>query len=65
MSSPIDALIEQSQQQHRRYHDLFGTNPVRGDGLRDVANYSRQVAEQARDTRQQVLNSNFSSAVIG
>jgi hypothetical protein len=65
MSSPMDALIEQSQDQHRRYHELFGTNPVRGDGLRDVHNDCRQVAQQARDTRQDVLNLNFSTEVTG
>ncbi|ORX14139.1 hypothetical protein [Mycobacterium xenopi] len=63
--SPIDALILQSQEQHRRYYELFGTNPVRGDGLRELAAYSREVANQARDIRQQVIALHFSTAVTG
>jgi hypothetical protein len=65
MSSPIEALIEQSQDQHRRYLELFGTNPVRGEGLREVRDQCRAVAEQARDLRQQVIDLNFSTAVTG
>ena len=63
--SAIDALIEESQEQHRRYYELFGHSPVRGDGLREVAALSRQCAEQARGIRQEVLASNFSTAVLG
>lgn len=65
MSSPIEALIQQSQDQHQRYLELFGTNPVRGDGLREVADQCRAVAEQARDLRQQVIDLHFSTAVTG
>jgi len=46
--SAIDALVQESQDQHRRYYELFGHNPVRGDGLREVGELSRQCAEQAR-----------------
>ncbi|KEF94848.1 hypothetical protein BRW65_26835 [Mycobacterium paraffinicum] len=63
--SAIDALVQESQDQHRRYYELFGHNPVRGDGLREVGELSRQCAEQAREIRQQVLDSNFSTAVLG
>lgn len=63
--SPIEQLANESQEQHRRYHELFGTSPVRGDGLRDIANYSRDVARQAREIRQGVLALNFSTAVTG
>jgi len=63
--SAIDALIMESQEQHRRYYELFGTNPVRGDGLRELAAYSREVAQQACDIRQGVLALNFSTAVTG
>jgi hypothetical protein len=63
--SPIEALAEESQQQHLRYHQLFGTNPVRGDGLREVARLSREVGRQAREVRQGVLNLNFSTEVTG
>lgn len=63
--SPVEALANESQEQHRRYHELFGTSPVRGDGLRDLANRSREVARQERDVRQGVLNLNFSTEVLG
>ena len=65
MTSPLDALIEQSQDQHRRYCELFGANPARGDGLREVRDNCRTLAEQARDLRQQVLDLNFSTEVTG
>ena len=63
--SAIDALIQESQDQHRRYYELFGHDPVRGDGLREVGELARQCAEQAREIRQRVLDSNFSTAVLG
>lgn len=63
--TPIEALAEESQQQHVRYHQLYGTSPVRGDGLRAVARLSRDVARQAQDVRQRVLELNFSTAVTG
>ncbi|MEW2484214.1 hypothetical protein AB0876_31975 [Mycobacterium sp. NPDC049093] len=62
---PIEALAEQSQQQHLRYHQLYGANPVRGDGLREVARRSREVGRQAREIRQRVLDLNFSTEVTG
>lgn len=62
---PIEALAEESQQQHLRYHQLYGTNPVRGDGLREVARLSREVGRQAREVRQGVLDLNFSTEVTG
>lgn len=63
--TPIEALAEQSQHQHLRYHQLYGTNPVRGDGLREVARLSREVGRQAREVRQRVLDLNFSTEVTG
>lgn len=65
MTSPIEQLAIQSQEQHRRYHELFGTNPVRGDGLRQLGAYSREVGKQARDIREGVLALDFSTAVTG
>jgi hypothetical protein len=38
---------------------------VRGDGLREVRDECRSVAEQARDLRQQVIDLNFSTALTG
>ena len=37
MSSPIEQLVMASQEQHRRYYELYGQQPVTGDGLRQVA----------------------------
>jgi len=65
MTSPIEQLVIASQEQHRRYYELFGTNPVRGDGLRELAAYSRQVGQQARDIRDDVLALDFSTEVSG
>jgi hypothetical protein len=65
MTSPIEQLVIASQEQHRRYYELFGTNPVRGDGLRDLATYSRGVGKQARDIRDGVTALNFSTEVAG
>ncbi|MFV8227417.1 hypothetical protein [Mycolicibacterium fortuitum] len=63
--SPIEAVVEESQQQHVRYHGLYGSNPVRGDGLREVARLSREAGRQAREVRQRVLDLNFSTEVTG
>lgn len=63
--SPIELLAMESQEQHRRYHELFGLNPVRGDGLRDLARYSREVAQREREVRQGVINLHFSTEVTG
>ncbi|MCH9731974.1 MAG: hypothetical protein K0U84_20250 [Actinomycetia bacterium] len=65
MMSAIEALVEESQQQHRRYHELFGTSPVLGDGLREVARHSRAVARNERDVRDGVIALNFSTEVTG
>ena len=62
---PIEALAMQSQEQHRRYHELYGTSPVRGDGLREIAAYSREVGRRERDLRQQIINLHFSTEVTG
>lgn len=63
--SPIEALVAESQQQHRRYHELFGTSPVRGDGLREIARYSREVASRERQIREGVIALRFSTEVTG
>jgi len=55
----------ESQEQHRRYHELFGLNPVGGDGLRDIARRARELSQREREVRQGVINLNFSTAVTG
>ena len=61
----LTRCVQESQDQHRRYYELFGHSPVSGDGLRDLAVQSRLCAEQARGIRNEVLASNFSTAVLG
>jgi len=63
--SPIEVLAMESQEQHRRYYELYGTNPVLGDGLRELATYSRQLGRQAADIRDEVVALDFSTQVIG
>lgn len=63
--SAIDALVAASQEQHRRYYELFGANPVRGDGLRELAAFSYNLGQQVRDIREHVLALHFSTAVTG
>lgn len=63
--SPIDALINWSREQHQRYYELFGTNPVRGDGLRELAAYSHELSQQTREIRERVIALDFSTAVLG
>lgn len=63
--SPIEALAMESQEQHRRYHELYGQNPVGGDGLREIANLSRAVAAEVRELRQDVIALDFSTQVLG
>ena len=62
--TPIEALAQESQNQHARYHALYGTSPVTGEGLRELAAYSRGVGAEATDTRSTVLALNFSDDVI-
>ncbi len=63
--SLIDALAMQSQQQHRRYHELFGTAPVPGDRLYELARESQVLAEEISALRQQVIALDFSTEVLG
>lgn len=62
--TPIEALARESQEQHARYHALYGTSPVTGDGLRQLATYSRGIGAEATDVRQTVLGLKFSDEVI-
>lgn len=65
MTSPIEAVVIASQEQHAQYHSLFGLNPVGGDGLRDIAARARALALREREVRQGVIDLNFSTAVTG
>ncbi|MEY8019142.1 hypothetical protein [Mycobacterium servetii] len=65
MGGGIDDLIIESQEQHRRYHGLFGHNPAGGDGLRDLGTYSRSVGKQATSVRDGVMRLDFSTNVMG
>jgi len=63
--TPIELLVMQSQEQHARYHALFGLNPVSGDGLRDLARRARELGLREREVRQGVINLNFSTRITG
>ena len=65
MFSGIEELARASQEQHGRYYALYGSDPVRGDGLREIGAYSRQLGQQVRDLRDRVIGLQFSTEVIG
>jgi hypothetical protein len=62
--SGIEELAAASQEQHRRYHELFGLGPVSGDGMRGAAAHVRDIGQQVKQTRDSVLATNFSTAVM-
>lgn len=64
MVSAIEQLVLASQEQHRRYLELFATNPVSGDGLRDLASHIRTVSQIAQGIRREVIGLDFSTEVI-
>lgn len=57
-------LAAASQEQHRRYHELFGTNPATGDGWRDLSAHLRDVSEQIGAARDTVIATHFSTTVM-
>lgn len=57
-------LAQASQDQHRRYYELFGSAPVSGDGWQDVAARIRAVAHAVDDLHTAVVSSNFSTTVL-
>ena len=61
----IELLAMESQEQHRRYHELLRAQPIGGDGLRDIARRARELGRREREVRQGVINLNFSTKVIG
>ena len=65
MTSPIELLAMQSQEQHRRYHELFGTQPGGRRRTARTRRLSRELGQQERDIRQGVIKLDFSTAVTG
>jgi len=61
----IDQVIDDSQQQHQRYLDLYGVNPANGQGFRDLVDSANQLVEQITDTREDVQALRFSTEVEG
>lgn len=59
-----EQLANESQQQHRRYFELYGPAPVAGDRLRTVSDYIRDVSHEVYHVRQTVITSAFSTAVV-
>lgn len=57
-------VAQASQEQHRRYHELFGSAPTTGDGWQDVATRIRAVARTVDDLHTAVLASKFSTTVL-
>lgn len=52
-----------SQEQHRRYLELFGTAPVDGGGFRDLGHLAERVGKDLQDTRAETIELQFSTAV--
>ncbi|WP_241474141.1 hypothetical protein [Mycolicibacterium neoaurum] len=57
-------LAQASQDQHRRYRELFGSAPVSGEGWQQVATRIRGVAQEVEDLRTSVVASDFSTTVV-
>ncbi|OOK65190.1 hypothetical protein BZL29_7696 [Mycobacterium kansasii] len=59
----MEQLEMLSQEQHRRYFELFGSSPVDGVGFGDLSSYARTLSQQTQDTRSEVIGIRFSTAV--
>ncbi|WP_241473853.1 hypothetical protein [Mycolicibacterium neoaurum] len=59
-----EQLAQASQDQHRHYWDLYGISPVIGDGLREVTNVIRGLADTVQGIRAEVIATDFSSSVV-
>ena len=60
----VDELEDESQQQHERFLQLFGSNPATGAGFTDVSHMGRQIGHQTQQARADVIGSQFSTTVI-
>lgn len=61
--SAIDQLVADSQMQHQRYLDLFGSSPATGEAFDDLSAHARQLSHDVVDARGQVVALQFSTAV--
>ncbi|WP_197499676.1 hypothetical protein [Mycobacterium sp. 1245852.3] len=64
MASPIEQLIVESQEQYRRYYELYGARPVTGTGFLELARVARSLSQNVQDAREGIRALRFSSAVI-
>lgn len=61
----LDALVEASQEQYRRYLAMFGANPESGHRLRDLSSDIRSnIIAGIHDVREGVIRPAFSDAVL-
>lgn len=61
----LDAFVEASQEQHRRYFEMFGPNPEGGGGLRDLsAGVRGDFIPRILGVRAGVIGTDFSDAVL-
>lgn len=61
----LDAFVAASQEQHRRYFEMFGVNPEGGDGLRALSSGIRaSTVPWVQDVRHGVIGLGFSTAVL-
>lgn len=63
VASAIEQLIVDSQEQHRRYYELFGQAPIDGQGWDQLSGRIRAISAHVEDTRRRVLALDFSTAV--
>ncbi|OCB20049.1 hypothetical protein [Mycobacterium intracellulare] len=61
----LDAFVAASQEQHRRYFEMFGVNPEGGDGLRALSwAIHASTVPRVQDIRHEVIGLGFSTAVL-
>jgi hypothetical protein len=57
-------LAQASQEQHRRFYELFGTQPSAGAPWRDLSTHIRTIEQGVDATHNGVIASSFSTAVL-